>query len=56
MKNTVIPEALRWLANRYNVELKETNTSPEYKAQQQNRRKPVFHQPVCARLFQPAVI
>jgi DNA primase len=28
-------EALRWLANRYNVELEETNTSPEYKAQQQ---------------------
>ncbi len=28
-------EALRWLANRYNVVLEETDTSPEYKAQQQ---------------------
>lgn len=28
-------EALRWLANRYNIELEETNTSPEYKAQMQ---------------------
>lgn len=28
-------EALRWLANRYNVVLEETDSSPEYKAQQQ---------------------
>ena len=28
-------EALRWLANRYNVEIEETETSPEYKEQQQ---------------------
>ena len=28
-------EALRWLANRYNVEVEETETSPEYKEQQQ---------------------
>lgn len=28
-------EALRWLANRYNVEVEETETSPEYKAHQQ---------------------
>ncbi len=28
-------EALRWLANRYNVEVQETETSPEYKALQQ---------------------
>lgn len=28
-------EALRWLANRYNVEVEETETSPEQKQQQQ---------------------
>ncbi len=28
-------EALRWLANKYNVELEETETSPEFKIQQQ---------------------
>ncbi len=28
-------EALRWLANKYNVEVEETETSPEYKQQQQ---------------------
>ena len=28
-------EALRWLANKYNVEVEETETSPEVKAQQQ---------------------
>jgi DNA primase len=28
-------EALRWLANKYNVEIEETETSPEYKIQQQ---------------------
>lgn len=28
-------EALRWLANKYNVEIEETETSPEYKQQQQ---------------------
>lgn len=28
-------EALRWLANKYNVEIEETETSPEYKLQQQ---------------------
>lgn len=28
-------EALRWLANKYNIELEETETSPEFKAQQQ---------------------
>jgi DNA primase len=28
-------EALRWLANRYNIEIVETETSPEYKEQQQ---------------------
>ncbi|MBS1934888.1 MAG: DNA primase [Bacteroidetes bacterium] len=28
-------EALRWLANKYNVEIEETETSPEVKAQQQ---------------------
>src|SRR5579863_9883105 len=28
-------EALRWLANKYNVEIEETETSPELKAQQQ---------------------
>jgi DNA primase len=28
-------EALRWLANRYNVEIEETETNPEVKAQQQ---------------------
>src|SRR5476649_1700047 len=28
-------EALRWLANRYNVELEETELSPEIKIQQQ---------------------
>jgi DNA primase len=28
-------EALRWLANRYNIEIIETETSPEYKEQQQ---------------------
>ncbi len=28
-------EALRWLANRYNVEIEETETSPEFKALQQ---------------------
>ena len=28
-------EALRWLAARYNVEIEETETSPEYKQQQQ---------------------
>lgn len=28
-------EALRWLANKYNIELEETDTSPEYKAQVQ---------------------
>ena len=27
-------EALRWLANKYNIELEETETSPEYKAKQ----------------------
>ena len=25
-------ESLRWLANRYNIELEETETSPEFKA------------------------
>ncbi len=29
------PEALKWLANRYNVEIEETESSPEYKEQQQ---------------------
>ena len=29
-------EALRWLANKYNVEVEETETSPEFKIQQQN--------------------
>jgi DNA primase len=29
------PEALKWLANRYNIEIEETETSPEYKEQQQ---------------------
>jgi DNA primase len=28
-------EALRWLANRYNIDILETETSPEYKEQQQ---------------------
>lgn len=28
-------EALRWLANRYNIDIVETETSPEYKEQQQ---------------------
>jgi DNA primase len=28
-------EALKWLAQRYNVEIEETETSPEYKEQQQ---------------------
>ena len=28
-------EALRWLANKYNVEIEETETSPEFKLQQQ---------------------
>ena len=28
-------EALRWLANRYNIEVEETETSPEYREQQQ---------------------
>src|SRR5580692_1220044 len=28
-------EALKWLANRYNVEIEETETSPEFKLQQQ---------------------
>ena len=28
-------EALRWLANKYNVEIEETETSPEFKQQQQ---------------------
>ena len=28
-------EALRWLANKYNVEIEETETSPEFKIQQQ---------------------
>lgn len=28
-------EALRWLANKYNIELEETETSPEFKIQQQ---------------------
>ncbi len=28
-------EALRWLANRYGIEIEETETSPEYKEQQQ---------------------
>lgn len=28
-------EALRWLANKYNVDIEETETSPEYKQQQQ---------------------
>lgn len=28
-------EALRWLANKYNIEIEETAVSPEYKAQQQ---------------------
>ncbi len=28
-------EALRWLANKYNVQIEETETSPEYKQQQQ---------------------
>jgi len=28
-------EALRWLANRYNIEVEETETSPEFKQQQQ---------------------
>jgi len=28
-------EALRWLANRYNIDIIETETSPEYKEQQQ---------------------
>ncbi|MEP7165769.1 MAG: DNA primase [Ferruginibacter sp.] len=28
-------EALRWLANKYNVEIEETETSPEFKVQQQ---------------------
>lgn len=28
-------EALRWLANKYNIEMEETAVSPEYKAQQQ---------------------
>ena len=28
-------EALRWLANKYGVEIEETETSPEYKQQQQ---------------------
>src|ERR1700739_1413270 len=28
-------EALRWLANKYNVEIEETKTSPEFKEQQQ---------------------
>ncbi|HVZ95910.1 MAG TPA: DNA primase [Chitinophagaceae bacterium] len=28
-------EALRWLANKYNVEIEETETSPEFKEQQQ---------------------
>ena len=28
-------EALRWLANKYNIEIEETETSPEYKQQQQ---------------------
>jgi len=28
-------EALRWLAAKYNVEIEETETSPEYKVQQQ---------------------
>lgn len=29
------PEALKWLANRYNIEIEETESSPEYKEQQQ---------------------
>ena len=29
-------EALRWLANKYGVEIEETETSPEYKQQQQD--------------------
>ena len=29
------PEALKWLANRYNIEIEESETSPEYKEQQQ---------------------
>ena len=29
------PEALKWLATRYNVEIEETESSPEYKEQQQ---------------------
>jgi len=29
------PEALKWLANRYNVEIEETESSPAYKEQQQ---------------------
>ena len=28
-------EALKWLAQRYNIEVEETATSPEYKQQQQ---------------------
>src|SRR3981081_4943422 len=28
-------EALKWLANKYNVEIEETETSPEHKLQQQ---------------------
>ena len=28
-------ESLRWLANKYNVDIEETETSPEYKQQQQ---------------------
>ena len=29
------PEALKWIANRYNIEIEETETSPEVKQQQQ---------------------
>lgn len=29
------PESLKWLASRYNIEIEETETSPEYKEQQQ---------------------
>ena len=45
------PEALKYLAKKYGIEVKERELSNEEKARSERARKPFHRQPVCPRLF-----
>ena len=45
-------EALRWLANKYNVEIEETETKPGTKTSATVSRQFIHHQQFCTKIFQ----